>query len=131
VRARGLRSSATDAERALWSALRNRQLRGAKFRRQHPIGLFFADFACVEAGLVVELDGGQHFEPHALQADATRTAVLRSHGFDVLRFTNHQALMEREGVLNAILAWLEAHSPHPDPLPHAGEGRTSLIEDRT
>ena len=122
VRARSLRAASTDAERALWSAVRNRQLRGCKFRRQHPIGAFFADFACVEAGLVVELDGGQHFSTEGVSADAARTAVLQGHGFHILRFTDRDVLVEREGVLNAILAWLDANFPHPGPLPQAGEG---------
>ena len=126
VRARELRQSSPDAERAIWDALRNRQLDGHKFRRQHPIGAYFADFACVEAMLVVELDGGQHFEPGAMEADARRTLALNANGFHVLRFDDRQALTEREGVLTAILEWLRIHHPHPNPLPQAGEGVKSL-----
>ena len=103
-------------------ALRNRQLGGYKFRRQHPIGRCFADFACVEAGLVVELDGGQHFEPAAVLADADRSAALRALGFHVLRYTNREALAERDAVLADILNWLNSNHPHPNPLPPAGEG---------
>jgi very-short-patch-repair endonuclease len=122
VRARELRQSSPDAERAIWNALRNRQLDGYKFRRQHPIGAYFADFACVEAMLVVELDGGQHFEPKALDADARRTRALNGNGFQVLRFDDRQALAGRESVLTSILDWLRIHHPHPNPLPLAGEG---------
>jgi very-short-patch-repair endonuclease len=122
VRARELRRSSPDAERAVWAALRNRQLDGYKFRRQHPVGPFFADFACVEASLIVELDGGQHFEPEAVEADARRTQALNANGFHVLRFDDRQALVEREGVLTRILDWLHSHHPHPSPLPPAGEG---------
>jgi adenine-specific DNA-methyltransferase len=122
VRARTLRASSTDAERALWYRLRNRQLAGYKFRRQHPVGPYFADFACVEAQLVVELDGGQHLADGAIAADRRRTAVLREHGFHVLRFDDRQALTARDAVLAIILDWLTAHHPHPDPLPQAGEG---------
>jgi len=122
VRARELRRSSPDAERALWQRLRNRQLGGFKFRRQHPIGSYFADFACLEAQLIVELDGGQHFEPAALEADARRTEALSRHGFHVLRFDNRQALTETDAVLTHILHWLESHHPHPNPLPQAGEG---------
>ena len=125
VRARELRQSSPDAESALWSALRNRQLDGYKFRRQHPIGAYFADFACVEAMLVVELDGGQHFEPEGIEADVRRTHALNANGFHVLRFDDRQALIEREGVLASILEWLRMHHPHPNPLPPAGEGVTS------
>jgi very-short-patch-repair endonuclease len=122
VRARALRQSSPDAERAIWNALRSRQLDGYKFRRQHPIGVYFADFACIEAMLVVELDGGQHFEPEAIEADGRRTRALNANGFQVLRFDDRQALLEREGVLTSILSWLHAHHPHPNPLPQAGEG---------
>ena len=76
VRARTLRQASTDAERALWDRLRDRRLAGHKFRRQHPVGPYFADFACVQAGLVIELDGGQHFHPTNAGADARRTAAM-------------------------------------------------------
>ena len=122
VRARALRSNATEAERNLWQRLRNRQLGGWKFRRQHPVGPYVADFACVEAQLIVELDGGQHFEPEAQIADERRTEALRKLGFSVLRFDNRQALAETDAVLTAILQWLDLHHPHPSPLPPAGEG---------
>ena len=122
VRARALRESATDAERLIWSRLRDRRLDGYKFRRQHPVGAFFTDFACVEAKLVVELDGGQHFDECAQSSDARRTALLVERGFQVLRFTNREALVETEAVLNVVHAWLVANRPHPNPLPQAGEG---------
>lgn len=125
VRARSLRQAAPDAEQALWSALRNRRLDGYKFRRQHPIGRYFADFACVEAGLVVEIDGGQHFEPASLEADRLRTQALNGLGFSVLRFTSREALAEMQSVLASILDWLHRNSPHPNPLPQAGEGVNS------
>jgi very-short-patch-repair endonuclease len=122
VRARELRRSSPDAERRLWSALRDRQLDGYKFRRQRPISLYFADFACVEAMLIVELDGGQHFEPEAMVADRVRTEELNRLGYQVLRFTDREALTERDAVLTHILEWLHCHHPHPNPLPLAGEG---------
>ena len=122
VRARTLRQSSPDAEQALWRALRNRQLDGYKFRRQRPVGGYFADFACIEAMLIVELDGGQHFEPEAMAADERRAADLRRLGFQVLRFTDREALIEREGVLTRILELLHVRCPHPNPLPPAGEG---------
>jgi adenine-specific DNA-methyltransferase len=115
----------------LWNCLRNRQLGGYKFRRQHPVGSCFADFACIEAGLIVELDGGQHFEPEAMQADAARTAALDAEGFRVLRYTNREALAERDGVLAAILAWLTTRHPHPSPVPPAGEGVNDPSKDQT
>jgi very-short-patch-repair endonuclease len=121
VRARLLRQTSPDAERNLWTALRNRQLGGFKFRRQHPVGRYFADFVCLETQLIVELDGGQHFDPDIMAADAQRTQNLNQLGFHVLRFTDREALIEREAVLTQILAWLHTHHPHPRPLPE-GEG---------
>ena len=129
VRARELRSTSPDAKRKLWSRLRDRRLGGFKFRRQHHVGRYFADFACIEAGLIVELDGGQHFEPDAVQADARRTTDLNAAGFHVLRFDDRQALVESEAVLQAILNWLQTTHPHPNPLPQAGEGVVTSKDD--
>jgi len=124
VRARALRANATGAESRLWSHLRSRQLAGFKFRRQHSIASFIADFACLEAGLVIEVDGGQHFDAAGLAADARRTRLLEAAGFHVLRFDNRQVLTQTEDLLAAIHQWLLANCPHPhpSPLPPAGEG---------
>ena len=130
VRARELRYRSTDAEKLVWRHLRNRNIGGFKFRRQHPIGLFIADFVCVEARLIVEVDGGQHSAAEALAADAHRTMVLQSASFAVLRFDNRQVLTEIEVMLASIHEFLlrcgpqpGPHSrPHPNPLPQAGEG---------
>jgi very-short-patch-repair endonuclease len=116
--ARRLRRDSTDAERVLWQRLRNRQLGGAKFRRQATIGPFVADFLCVEARLIVELDGGHHSD----ERDAARTAFLDSHGYRLIRFWNSDMLQNRDGVLQAILIALEEEMPSPNPLPRAGEG---------
>jgi very-short-patch-repair endonuclease len=97
-RARRLRRETTLAEAVLWRRLRNRALCGAKFRRQHPIGPYTADFCCVEAALIVEADGSQH-EPGR---DAFRTAFLEKEGFLVLRFWNDDVLTNPEGVLQRI-----------------------------
>jgi very-short-patch-repair endonuclease len=102
IRARTLRRDQTDAERKLWSMLRNRQLGGRKFRRQVPIDRYFADFACVE--VVVELDGGQHADQAAY--DAERTQVIEMCGWRVMRFGNHDVPRESEGVAATILAAL-------------------------
>lgn len=122
VRARALRSHSTDAERLLWQRLRDRRLEGFKFRRQHPVAGYIADFACLEARLIVELDGGQHFEPEAQVKDQGRTAVLQRAGFTVLRFDNRQMLQETDAVLAVVRDWLLVTHPHPNPLPRAGEG---------
>ena len=81
--AKQLRRDMTDAERKLWSILRNRQIGDAKFRRQQPIGPFIADFVCQEARLIVEADGGQHC---GSAADDRRTNFLNGAGYRVIRF---------------------------------------------
>ena len=118
-RARALRREATDAERLLWSLLRNRQFLGLKFRRQHPLGGYILDFYCHEARLGVELDGGQHAEPEQAAYDAQRTRDLEGFGVRVVRFWNHEVLKEPEAVLGAIMEVVEEgpdNRPHPKPL---------------
>lgn len=90
--ARALRQSATTAEQLLWRHLRNRQLVGAKFRRQHPLGSYILDFVCLEHGLVVEVDGGQHADLQAQGYDQQRTVWLQQQGLRVLRFWNHEVV---------------------------------------
>lgn len=128
---RRLRRQASDAERALWRHLRDSRL-GAKFRRQHPIGPFIVDFYCCAAGLVIELDGGQHYEAAAVEYDRMRTAEIARCGARVLRFRNDDVLRSPALVLNliqeALLAAAERRAtPHPHPLPRAGEGAEPLL----
>ena len=104
TRERQLRRALTDAERKLWYLLRDRRLSGFKFRRQHRIGPYYADFVCLGAKLVVEADGGQHLEREA--HDAARTRYLEARGFRVLRFWNHEVLKEAEAVLDAVVGAL-------------------------
>ena len=100
-RARELRRRATEAEKILWERLRNRRLRGLKFRRQHPLGPYIVDFYCAAHRLVVEIDG----PIHALQQekDALRAQYLNMYGYRVLRFTNEEVLQDIETVLRRIL----------------------------
>lgn len=107
--ARGLRQTQTEAEALLWRHLRGRQLQGFKFRRQHPLGPFVLDFVCVDAGLVIELDGGQHVDAQAY--DARRTAFLEQQGLRVIRFWNHEVLTETVAVLEKVLQTLQALTP--------------------
>jgi very-short-patch-repair endonuclease len=109
--ARALRKNSTDAERILWSELRDHRLNGASFRRQVPIKNFIADFVCHAAKLVVELDGGQHFSDDAERADASRSAIIEAQGFQVLRFSNHDVMTNRAGVLETIAAALAEKAP--------------------
>jgi very-short-patch-repair endonuclease len=109
--ARELRKKSTDAERILWSELRDHRLNGAGFRRQVPIKNYIADFVCHTAKLVVELDGGQHFSDQSGRADAARTAVIEARGFQVLRFSNHAVMTNRVGVLETIAAAIAVRAP--------------------
>ncbi|MEW6142494.1 MAG: endonuclease domain-containing protein [Chloroflexota bacterium] len=106
-----LRKSATDAEIALWKRLRNRQLDGARFRRQHPVGEFVVDFVSLEHRLVVEVDGGHHNEPDSTCADKRRQEWLEKSGYRVLRFWNNEVLGNMEGVLARIQDALGGTSP--------------------
>ena len=106
IRSQQLRREATPAEALLWSVLRDRQFAGYKFRRQHPIDRFIVDFCCVERGLVIELDGGVHQQQ--ADYDALRDAVIRSAGYEVVRFTNEQAIDHLADVLKTIALLLIA-----------------------
>jgi len=111
----------TDAERRLWQSLRLRQFSGYKFRRQHPVGSYVVDFVCLEAKLVVEVDGGQHSERQGY--DASRTEWLRQRGFRVIRFWNHEVMNDIEAVKAAIWEVLyEGSQPPSQPSPLQGEG---------
>lgn len=100
--ARTLRDNMTDAEQMLWWELRRGRLHGVQFYRQKPIGGFIVDFYCPRAGLVVELDGSQHLEQHAMERDRQRDNFLQALDLIVSRFSNRQVLLEREAVLAAI-----------------------------
>jgi very-short-patch-repair endonuclease len=100
VNAKALRRDMTDAERKLWSGLRGEQL-GFKFRRQHPLGNYIADFACLEPKLIIELDGSQHADNQAY--DMARDAFFKAQSFAVLRFPSNAPFQNLDGVLSAIL----------------------------
>ncbi|MEH6389457.1 MAG: endonuclease domain-containing protein [Pseudomonas profundi] len=106
-RARALRQDMTVAEQLLWAWLRRKQVLGVQFYRQKPLAGYIVDFYCAAAKLVVELDGGQHFEPAELVKDQRRTVQLEGLGLKVVRFDNRQVLVELEDVLNVIFVELE------------------------
>lgn len=98
-----MRREPTNVERRLWSKLRDRQLAGVHFRRQHPVDPYIADFAAPSWRLIVELDGSQHADN---QSDRIRDAYLRKQGWHILRFWNNEVNESLEGVLMVILDWL-------------------------
>ena len=102
-----LRSSMTDAERALWGKLRRKQLLNLQFYRQKPLGQFIVDFYCPSARLVIEIDGGQHYFPQGLESDSRRDSYLNEMGLRVLRFSNHDVLANIEGVIAQIAQHLD------------------------
>ena len=101
MRARELRRTMTPAEARLWTRLRNRRLSGLKFRCQHPLGRYIADFYCAAHRLVVEIDGGIHTT--RAEADELRSENLEALSFRVIRFTNQEVETELETVLQKIL----------------------------
>ncbi len=108
-RASELRRSSTDTERHLWKYLRQRQLLGFRFRRQVPIANYIADSACLEALLVIELDGGQH--QAAMDYDGNRDRCIEALGFRVLRFWNNDVLQHTDAVLETIANALKQPPP--------------------
>ncbi len=107
----------TDGERRLWSRLRGEQL-GVKFRRQHPLGTYVADFACLEPRLIVELDGSQHADQ--ADYDTKRDAYFEAQGFAVLRFAADAPFVNLDGVLQVILAQVHAPLAPTPTLPQRG-----------
>lgn len=98
VLAKKLRLNSTEAEKTIWSLLRRKTL-GCKFRRQHPVDHYIADFICIERGLVIEIDGGQHTP----EVDAVRSNYFQKRGYRILRFWNNEVLENKEGVYDRIV----------------------------
>ena len=112
-KARALRHNQTDAEIAFWNQVKDRRFHGLKFKRQHPVGIYFADFVCLEHHLIVEIDGGQHNDN---PQDEVRTKYLNNSGFKVIRFWNNDILSNIEGVTHSLTLALSRN---------AGEGTES------
>ena len=121
VRARELQRNLTDAERIIWYGVRAHRLNGVGFRRQAPIGPYVVDFVSHAAKLIVEIDGGQHFENEQEKRDARRTRFLEAKGYRVLRFSNLDVTRNRNGVLERIAEAAQAAAPSP-PSPASGGG---------
>ncbi len=101
-RRRELRRNQSDAERALWAKVRNKQFFGMKFFRQYSIGSYILDFYCPTVKLAVELDGGQHNQSDNREYDAARSEYLKTQGIDVMRFWNNEVLLDIESVLSKL-----------------------------
>jgi very-short-patch-repair endonuclease len=106
-KAKELRKSMTEAESYLWKKLRRRQLNGLKFRRQHPLDIFIADFYCHEKKLIIELDGGIHDSIEQSEYDDGRTFELEEKGFKIIRFRNEEVFNDLEKVLAKIIELIE------------------------
>ncbi len=117
LNARRLRREMTDAERKLWQYFRAGRFDEVKFRRQHPVPPYIADFCCVAVRMIVELDGSQHSD----EVDAARTRYLESQGWRILRFWDNEVLLETEAVLDAIWNAVNERTLSPTPL-SVGEG---------
>jgi very-short-patch-repair endonuclease len=110
--ARRLRRDQTDAEKLLWRHLRDRQCGGYKFRRQVPMGPYIADFLCIEAKLVIELDGGQHAD--TVVKDKRRTEYFESLGYQVIRFWNHEVIENMSGLYDSLTLTLSRREREPE-----------------
>jgi very-short-patch-repair endonuclease len=119
--ARRLRKEMTEAEVVLWTYLRERKLNGFKFRRQHPVGPYVADFACLSARLIVEVDGATHSTPEELAHDDKRTEFWGAQGWRVLRVSNLDVFDNMDGVWRTIEHWLPPPAAARPPPPRAGE----------
>jgi len=123
-RCRNLRKKQTEAEKKLWSIVRNRQLTGIKFRRQFSIGRYILDFYCPEYRVGIEADGGQHYKDRGRGWDEIRTKELKELGVEIIRFSDHEVLTNIDGVYEAIRKELEKRkeiNPSPSSSPHRGE----------
>jgi len=109
-RRRELRRNQTEAEKALWAHLRNKQFFGMKFFRQYSIGPYILDFYCPSMKLAVELDGGQHNQCESKEYDAIRSEYLKAQGIEVIRFWNHEVLHDMESILSEL--GLKVTPPH-------------------
>jgi very-short-patch-repair endonuclease len=120
-RARAMRKDPTSTEERLWSMLRGRRYRDAKFRRQHAIGKYVVDFACVEIKLVIEVDGPSHAEPEQAKFDAERTSDLKRWGWRVVRVPNEIVYAKGDGLYDLLDFALNGEGSVPSPA-RAGEG---------
>jgi len=109
-KARWLRKNMTLAEKMLWKRLKNKQVQGYRFRRQHPIHLFIVDFYCHELGLIIEVDGEYHNKKEQLKKDRERTELLKFQDLNLLRFTNKMVLSDLDKVMEEINEFIQKYN---------------------
>ena len=124
---KNLRKNMTEAEVILWSKLRLKEQHGVRFRRQHPVGPYIADFACVAAKLIVEVDGATHSSDGEIAYDRKRDAYMIQRGWRVIRVSNNDVYKNLDNVCEMILSYshplrpaMRSASPSTSPAP-AGE----------
>jgi very-short-patch-repair endonuclease len=108
-KASDLRARETEAEKVLWTRLSKNQVKGFRFKRQHPISYYITDLYCHKAKLVIEIDGGYHDNPDQMKYDLDRTTALQDLGIKVIRFSNKDVLERLNWVVQEIEKWLPAH----------------------
>ncbi len=117
LKAKILRKEETASEKLLWEKLRGNQIKGYKFRRQHPVNLFIADFYCHQLKLIIEVDGEYHLSKEQAISDQERTNILNANGLDVMRFKNEEVLNDIVSVMSKILIRIgqieNSNSPQP------------------
>jgi very-short-patch-repair endonuclease len=124
--AKRLRRKATDAEKRLWNHLRKLDIEGSHFRRQVPIGPYIADFGCMAARLLIEIDGSQHSEPKNKDYDDVRTRWMEKEGYRVLRFWNNDITRNIDAVMETVYAAIHGSlSAEPMPLKHQRRRRVA------
>ena len=111
INAKALRKKMTNAEKILWHKIRSKKLNGYKFRRQHPVQRFIADFYCHELKLIIEVDGAYHKQNHQKEYDKNREEILRFQGIEIIRFSNEEVFRDLQGVLQKILIEAEKRPP--------------------
>ena len=114
-----LRNYGTPAEAALWKIIRNRNIAGLKFRRQHSVGNFILDFYCPAIRLCIELDGEDHYWQEGMERDKIKTEFLIKNNIHVIRFENRLVFEDAEFIIGSIIKYMNSTTPSPDNSPSA------------
>ena len=117
LKAKELRNNETEAEKIIWEKLKNNKIKNLKFRRQHPISIYIADFYCHQLKLVIEIDGEYHWSKEQIIKDKERTDILNFNGLEIIRFTNNEVLNNINWVMEKIIKKIDEieNSNFPNP----------------